>query len=189
MNVRSVIVLSTFALWSGGSWYWYTCKIKQKCAFESNQEIVAQDTTLSEDTSTSMVETPVEIDTVALMEQGKQSVVETDTMITLRFQTNSTKFDKDSTINAFLDRLVERMKNGEVKTLKVLGHTDDVGASEPNMKLSIARAIDVKNVLIKKGAKGDIITTEGKGEDMPLSTENTPEARNLNRRVELKISK
>lgn len=67
------------------------------------------------------------------------------------------------------------------------GHTDNVGDDEKNMILSEKRAKAVGNYLIKKGVKAENIITEWFGETRPIADNNTPEGRQKNRRVEMKI--
>ena len=38
MNIRATLILGIFLLWSGGSWWYYTCKIKKTCY--DNQQII-----------------------------------------------------------------------------------------------------------------------------------------------------
>lgn len=72
-------------------------------------------------------------------------------------------------------------------TLVVAGHTDSTGAEEYNQKLSERRAEAVKNTLVSHGVAPGRITTVGYGPSRPLADNNTPEGRQMNRRVELRI--
>lgn len=38
MNIRATLILGIFLLWGGGSWWYYTCKIKKTCY--DNQQII-----------------------------------------------------------------------------------------------------------------------------------------------------
>lgn len=69
-------------------------------------------------------------------------------------------------------------------SLKLAGHTDNVGSDAANLRLSKNRAESVKNYLISQGADGARIETAGYGEDQPISTNKTAEGRQKNRRVE-----
>ena len=55
------------------------------------------------------------------------------------------------------------------------------------MRLSLKRAKGIKAELIKAGIPADQIVTEAKGETMPKETNETPEGRKANRRVELVV--
>lgn len=66
------------------------------------------------------------------------------------------------------------------------GHTDNVGESAYNRKLSAARAAAVKSWLTAKGVAAARLTTAGYGDTQPLVRNDTDENRARNRRVELK---
>jgi outer membrane protein OmpA-like peptidoglycan-associated protein len=74
-----------------------------------------------------------------------------------------------------------------VKAVEVTGHTDRAGADRANEALSLRRARTVRDLLVKQGVPGAIISVQGLGESKPfMATEdgsNAPE----NRRVEIVI--
>ena len=86
-----------------------------------------------------------------------------------------------------LNRLVNLLNENPSITIKILGHTDNIGKKEDNLVLSKARAESVKNYIINQGINKNRITTEGFGSDRPISTNETQEGRALNRRVEFQI--
>ena len=86
-----------------------------------------------------------------------------------------------------LKRLVKILKENPSMTIKLLGHTDNVGTSKDNLILSNERAEAVKNYIIGLGIDGNRITTKGFGFSKPVSTNKTEEGRALNRRVECQI--
>ena len=71
----------------------------------------------------------------------------------------------------------------------VEGHTDSVGSSESNQKLSEARANAVLNLLINEGISSTRLTAIGFGEDKPIATNDTANGRKQNRRVEINLVK
>ena len=71
--------------------------------------------------------------------------------------------------------------------LMVEGHTDSVGTDSYNQKLSEQRAANVADYLIEQGVSASTITVYGYGESRPKETNDTPEGRQLNRRVEIHI--
>ncbi len=71
--------------------------------------------------------------------------------------------------------------------ISVEGHTDNIGSPEYNQGLSERRANSVRNYLIDQGVPTTRISAVGYGETRPKATNNTPEGRQLNRRVELHI--
>lgn len=70
-------------------------------------------------------------------------------------------------------------------TLRIDGHTDDIGSDAYNINLSEQRAAAAKEFLVINGVIPDRIATRGLGERYPYATNLTPEGRALNRRVEL----
>jgi OOP family OmpA-OmpF porin len=71
--------------------------------------------------------------------------------------------------------------------IEVLGHTDDVGDDAYNQDLSEQRANTVRDYLIATGADGNKMLAVGAGERMPIASNNTPEGRAENRRVEVLV--
>lgn len=72
-------------------------------------------------------------------------------------------------------------------TLIIEGHTDSVGAADYNMSLSESRANSIANYLKQRDVAAMRITTVGFGEHQPVATNDTPQGRQQNRRVELKV--
>ena len=86
-----------------------------------------------------------------------------------------------------LNELAGLLKQHPDWILKLSGHTDNQGNADFNMKLSEKRAKAVANYLIKKGANPENIQTEWFGDTKPIADNNTPQGRQKNRRVEMKI--
>ena len=70
----------------------------------------------------------------------------------------------------------------------VLGHTDSTGSSAYNQTLSENRARTVANFLSSQGVSANRIRSQGFGMTMPIASNDTPEGRARNRRVEIKIT-
>ena len=73
-------------------------------------------------------------------------------------------------------------------TLQVEGHTDSVGTDEFNQELSGRRADAVRDYLAQEGVPASSITAKGFGKTQPVATNDTPEGRQRNRRVELVVN-
>ena len=69
-------------------------------------------------------------------------------------------------------------------TLEIQGHTDNVGASAMNLKLSQSRADSVKAYLVKKGLPENRLVAKGFGMTQPLVPNDTAANKALNRRVQ-----
>lgn len=77
--------------------------------------------------------------------------------------------------------------------LRVDGHTDNVpltgsGRYRDNWELSSARATSVVKFLISRGVPANRLVAAGFGEFQPIAEGDTPEARDQNRRIELKLT-
>lgn len=73
--------------------------------------------------------------------------------------------------------------------IEIEGHTDAVGTDEYNLKLSQDRAESVRYFIVQSGiAENRILGTRGFGEVRPVATNDTPEGRQMNRRVEIVIA-
>lgn len=88
-----------------------------------------------------------------------------------------------------LKQLAKELKeNPDIKVL-VVGHTDDTGNSEINLKISKNRAKKVCDFLNQLGINYNRLKYEGKGEKFPVAPNDTEEHRKFNRRVEIKLYK
>lgn len=90
-----------------------------------------------------------------------------------------------------LTQLAANLESMGDESVRITGHTDSKGDNSYNKKLSLDRANAVKDWLVKKGLKNQILT-EGKGEEEPIAENTTSdgkdneEGRAKNRRVEVK---
>jgi len=73
------------------------------------------------------------------------------------------------------------------KLVSVEGFTDSRGADDTNLKLSQERANAVKDYLVSQGVKPEKLRALGRGEASPVASNDTPEGRANNRRVEIVI--
>ena len=73
-------------------------------------------------------------------------------------------------------------------TVRVVGHTDNVGSAAYNQQLSQDRALAVARILIRDGVSSSRITYSGRGYNEPITTNPTAVGRAKNRRVEIVIT-
>lgn len=97
------------------------------------------------------------------------------------FKLNAAKIQPDFT--ALLNEIVGQMEETPRLKVEIVGHADDTGGKDYNLRLSINRAIAVKQYLVKQGINERRIITYGKGATQPTSSNDTEEARKQNRRV------
>jgi outer membrane protein OmpA-like peptidoglycan-associated protein len=88
-----------------------------------------------------------------------------------------------------LDRIVSFMSDHTTIEVEVSGHTDAIGTEAYNERLSRFRAEKVVDYLIKKGVAASRIKVTYFGEKRPADSNETPEGRKKNRRVEFIILK
>jgi outer membrane protein OmpA-like peptidoglycan-associated protein len=101
------------------------------------------------------------------------------------FDTNSTAV-RPGLYNE-IDRIAQVMVQYPETQILVHGHTDSTGDAAYNQTLSERRAEAVKNLLIQRGVLPYRVTSMGYGETQPVATNATPEGRQMNRRVEIRI--
>jgi len=88
-----------------------------------------------------------------------------------------------------LDQVAAALKDqGDLKPIVVEGYTDSVGSDATNQKLSKDRAESVRAYLVSKGVPSEKITSVGKGEANPVASNDTPDGRANNRRVEIVVA-
>jgi outer membrane protein OmpA-like peptidoglycan-associated protein len=73
--------------------------------------------------------------------------------------------------------------------MQIEGHTDSVGSQDYNQRLSEDRAIAVQDYLVSVALPAErMVAVRGFGKIRPVATNDTPEGRQTNRRVEIIIS-
>jgi OmpA-OmpF porin, OOP family len=88
-----------------------------------------------------------------------------------------------------LDRVVKLLNENPTIEIELSAHTDSYGSDEYNFKLSDNRARSVVEYIISKGIASGRIVSQGYGETKPVAANDTDENRQLNRRVEFKITR
>ena len=84
-----------------------------------------------------------------------------------------------------LATLAEFLKGNPARIIALVGHTDAVGSLDANIALSRRRAASVRATLLNRyGVSGQQVTAHGTGYLAPLSSNLTPDGREMNRRVE-----
>ncbi len=81
-----------------------------------------------------------------------------------------------------LTPILAAMKN---RNFQVAGHTDNTGSPDFNWRLSLDRAINVVFFMIGEGMPPDRISAAGYGQYAPIESNDTPEGRAANRRIDI----
>ncbi len=85
-----------------------------------------------------------------------------------------------------LDRVAEWLIANPTVRVEVAGHTDNTGYRPFNLSLSLSRAVSVQRYLVGKGVSEDRLVARGYGPDEPVASNETPEGRAQNQRIELR---
>lgn len=104
----------------------------------------------------------------------------------VRFDTNKSTLTAAAKAN--LDRLVPVFQSYADTDIVIYGYTDSTGPVDYNLTLSQQRAASVKAYLAGKGLNTARFETTGLGIADPIATNDTPEGRSQNRRVEFAIT-
>ena len=121
---------------------------------------------------------------VSVTRQGENIMLNMPGNIT--FQTNSS--DINANFYNVLNSVVLVVKEYNKTLIDVMGHTDSTGSDAINQPLSERRAASVGQYLISQGIDARRVATQGFGKSRPIASNDTPEGRAQNRRVELQLS-
>lgn len=108
------------------------------------------------------------------------------TMDGIQFDTAKATIRKES--QPQIDNIAEIMKAFPKVKIKIGGYTDNTGKAAGNLKLSKNRANAVKTALVKKGTAAARIEAEGYGSEHPVASNDTPEGRQQNRRIDVRVT-
>ncbi|MDP4206191.1 MAG: OmpA family protein, partial [Bacteroidota bacterium] len=99
------------------------------------------------------------------------------------FDTNSDVIKPES--YGVLKEIATVLNENSTVNVKIIGHTDSDGDDTFNLELSKKRAIAVKNALSNNfNIDASRMETDGKGKKEPVASNDTPEGKANNRRVE-----
>ncbi|MEL0029139.1 MAG: OmpA family protein [Perlucidibaca sp.] len=119
---------------------------------------------------------------------GNGCVVEqTLVMRDITFEFNSARLTANA--QRLMENVVAFLRNDPTAQIAISGHTDSIGSDAYNLKLSRARANEVRDYLIGYGIDAGRLQAAGYGESRPVASNDTESGRELNRRVEFKIQK
>jgi outer membrane protein OmpA-like peptidoglycan-associated protein len=103
------------------------------------------------------------------------------------FKRGTTEFLEESYEQ--LDLMVQMMKDNSTMEIELGGHTDNVGNSRLNKKLSQERVDVVVKYFIDNGINNKRLTGKGYGGSKPIASNKSEATRRLNRRVEFTVVK
>jgi outer membrane protein OmpA-like peptidoglycan-associated protein len=118
---------------------------------------------------------------VSVTRVGDQIVLNMPGNVT--FATNSS--DISANFYGVLNSVAPVLNEFDKTCVDVIGHTDSTGSMELNQRLSDQRASSVATYLETQEVLSQRIATRGMGPNSPIASNDTPEGRALNRRVEI----
>lgn len=124
---------------------------------------------------------PVKLDVYLQPVKKGKSVV----LNNIFFNTNSYQLEDKSKTE--LDKVVAFLQKNPDVRIEFGGHTDNVGADNDNMQLSLKRAEAVYQYILSKGIVASRLKYKGYGETRPVADNTTEEGRKQNRRIEFVI--
>ena len=143
--------------------------------FETNKNIdLSLDTVYRELADVEMLLAPVEVGQIVRLNN-------------IFFETGKSELMSESFLE--LDRTVAFLKNNPSMEIEIGGHTDDIGSTSANQKLSQDRAQAVASYIASKGISASKLKVVGYGESKPLKENVDDESRQYNRRVEFTVLK
>ena len=116
-----------------------------------------------------------------------QSVLDT-TLANRTVEFESGKATLTESGRAILDEMAGAMLKLKERKVDLIGHTDNVGLRATNQGLSQARAEATKSYLSSRGIKSELMTASGQGPDRPIASNDTPDGRARNRRIEFRLA-
>jgi outer membrane protein OmpA-like peptidoglycan-associated protein len=122
--------------------------------------------------------TEVTAEEAAIVEEINQAIA----LEGITFATSSARLTGKST--ATLDRVAASLSESPNLSVKIEGHTDNIGLPASNLTLSQQRADAVKTYLVTKGISADRLTATGFGQERPVAENTTSTGRAQNRRID-----
>ena len=116
-------------------------------------------------------------------------VDELEDRIIIYFPTNSATKLENPQVDEYLDRLAVQLKANPGWSVSITGYTDSDGDPDSNLALGRNRARTVRSILTSKGCSSSQIKIDSMGEADPVASNNTPEGKQKNRRVEVVVNK
>jgi general secretion pathway protein A len=115
--------------------------------------------------------------------ESSKLLPEETVMVSFEADSSDFYFTDIDDVNVFVDLI----KNNPDAVVSISGHTDSLGEEGYNYKLSLFRANMIKSFFLGKGIMPNQLKVQGFGSSKPLASNDTPEGRRQNRRVEIDV--
>ncbi len=101
------------------------------------------------------------------------------------FDPGSSIIDLDAEMRVYFRDLKKYLNYYPKETINLTGHTDADGDAGANKRLGMSRAKLIQDYMSRNGIKAAQVKTNSKGEESPIASNDTPEGKAKNRRVEI----
>jgi outer membrane protein OmpA-like peptidoglycan-associated protein len=131
---------------------------------------------------------PVEVSSKPIFLDVPLNPIKTGSEIVLKnifFDTD--KFDLKEESKIELEKLKLFLEKNQSVKIEISGHTDNVGSSAHNQRLSENRAKSVREWIISNGIDASRVTHKGYGDTKPIADNSTKEGRAKNRRTAFSV--
>lgn len=117
---------------------------------------------------------------------GDMEITELEGRILIQFPFREASKDIEPAAQAYFEKLARRIEQTN-ETIRITGHTDSIGAAAANLKLGLARAKYIEEILLAQGLAPSKMAVESKGEAEPIADNSTEDGQQRNRREEIRI--
>ncbi len=140
---------------------------------------------ISENIATSLSPTYTIVNSLTASDSRQETLDKALSNRVVEFESGSANLT--STGQAILDDMAAAIKQINMPSVELIGHTDNAGNRQANLGLSLARANTVRTYLIGKGIPAESLSTVGAGPDNPIRSNDTAQGRAQNRRIEFRF--
>ncbi len=191
------LLFALLAAWLLGSLWWQHTKIMNCEKLDASVAVADTTTVVAIDTTSKIIADTLLKDTTLLAPAAgitdedlanSQKYASLFKPMNLYFKVNNANYIKTVDNEKFVAEALAYLKANASKSLQITGHTDADGDEAANLKLSEKRAEQVKNKFIARGFNANQLKTDAKGEASPIATNDTPEGKKANRRVEIVVN-
>lgn len=112
-------------------------------------------------------------------------IIEVVTLRGVHFNTGSDELSASA--QKILKRVADNLREHPRMRVEVAGHTDNTGSEAINRQLSLSRARSATKFLVDLGVNARVLSTRGYASTQPVASNDSPEGRLQNRRVEMRF--
>jgi len=194
MRTQVVLLTILLAFWMAGCSYWYVSKVRGGEVFMFSSIVIDDDEIgLYHLPGNSESISPSSERTIAVATRTPDPVsnalqyLEKSGPMTVYFGFASAEAETGEDFQRYLENLIVYLNDNQGKKVILYGHADNRGSEEANYNYSLLRAEHIKTKLIESGIDEFQIMVEAMGDEFPIASNDTPEGRKMNRRVEMSL--